>query len=97
MHTVIRIYSGVAGVGPRCVAKRAEIETLLKRIPGFAGWHLVATPDGIATVTTCETREACEESTRAVAAWQRSAMPDVAAHPPHVVSGESLLTFGPTR
>jgi hypothetical protein len=94
MHTTLRIYTGMPGVAPRFVANRPALEAVLRGIAGFAGYRLIATPDGIATVTICETKEGCEESVRAAAAWVKANMPDLAPKPPQVITGESLISFG---
>ena len=94
MHTMLRIYTGIPGAGPRCAAKRAEIEKVLRTIPGFTGFRLLATDDGMATVTICETQAGCDESVKIAAAFIREHLPDLAAKPPQVLCGESLLSFG---
>ncbi len=97
MHTVLRIYTGMPGVAPRFVAARADLEKVLKAIPGFAGYRLIATADGIATVTICETKEGCDQSVEAAAAWIKTHMPELAPKPPQVIVGESLISFGANR
>ena len=94
MFTTLRIYSGMPGAAPRFLAKKEEIEKVLRGVPGFAGYRLVATPDGIASVTICETMEGCEASAKAASTWVRENMPDLASKPPQIISGESLISFG---
>jgi hypothetical protein len=94
MFTTLRIYSGMPGVAPRFLAKKDEIEKVMRGVPGFAGYRLVATPDGIAAVTICETQEGCEASAKAASAWIQQNMPDLAPKAPQIISGESLISFG---
>ena len=94
MHTMLRIYSGMPGVAPRFLAKKDELEKEMRAVAGFAGYRLLATPDGIASVTICETPAGCEESAKRAAAWVKKTLPDLAAKPPQIVSGESLISFG---
>ena len=94
MFTTLRIYSGMPGAAPRFLAKKEEIEKVMRGVPGFAGYRLLATPDGIASVTICETKEGCEASAMAASAWLRANMPDLAPKPPQIISGESLISFG---
>ena len=94
MHTMLRIYTGMPGVAPRFTAKKGEIEAVLKSVPGFAGYRLLGTADGIASVTICETQAGCEESARKAAEWVKANMPEFAGKPPQIVLGESLISFG---
>ena len=97
MHTILRIYTGMPGVGPRFAAKREALEKTMRAVPGFAGYRLLATDDGIASVTICETKEGCDESVRVAAAWIRENLPDVTPKAPQIVVGESLISFGANR
>jgi hypothetical protein len=94
MHTMLRIYSGMPGVGPRFLAKKQELENVMRTVPGFAGYRLLATADGIASVTICETKEGCDDSAKKAAAWIKENLPDLAPKPPQVLVGESLISFG---
>ena len=94
MFTTLRIYSGMPGVGPRFLEKKADIEKVLRGVPGFAGYRLLSTPDGIASVTICETKDGCDASAKVAATWIRENMPDLAPKPPQIISGESLISFG---
>jgi hypothetical protein len=97
MHTMLRIYSGMPGAAARIAARKSDVERTMKAVPGFAGYRLLATPDGMASITICETKEGCEESAKAAAAWIRDNMPDLAPKPPQILSGESLLSFGANK
>ena len=94
MHTMLRIYAGTPGAGPRCAAKREAIEKVMRTVSGFAGFRLLATADGMATVTICETQAGCDESAKVAAAFIRENLPDLAPNPPQVLCGESLISFG---
>lgn len=94
MFTMLRVYTGMPGVGPRFAAKKEAIEKALRTVPGFAGYRLLSTPDGIASVTICETKEGCDASAKVAADWLRENMPDLAPKPPQIITGESLISFG---
>jgi hypothetical protein len=94
MHTMLRIYTGMPGVGPRFVAKKPDIENVLRSVKGFQGYRLIGTSDGIVSVTICETKEGCDESAKKAADWVKANMPDLAAKPPKIIDGESLISFG---
>jgi hypothetical protein len=94
MFTTLRIYTGAPGVAARIAAKRESIEKTFRGISGFAGYRLIDMEDGFASVTICETREGCEQSANAAAAWLKENLPDVVVPAPRVITGESLLSFG---
>ena len=94
MHTMLRIYTGTPELAARLTARKQDVEKLMRGVPGFAGYRLLATPDGAASVTICETKVGCEESARTAAAWIRENMPELATKPPAIVLGESLISFG---
>ena len=94
MHTMLRIYTGMPGVGPRFVAKKQDIESVLRSVKGFSGYRMIGTADGIVSVTICETKEGCDESAKRAAEWLKANMPDLVASPPKIIDGESLMSFG---
>jgi hypothetical protein len=94
MHTMLRIYSDMPGVGPRFLAKKQDLEGLLRSVKGFSGYRLIATADGIVSVTICESKEGCDESATKAAEWVKANLPDLATKPPKIIDGESLISFG---
>lgn len=94
MHTMLRIYSGMPGVAPRFLERKADLEKEMRGVPGFLGYRLLSTADGIASVTICESQAGCEESAKRSAAWVKTNFPDLSSKPPQIVSGESLISFG---
>ena len=94
MFTTLRIYSGMPGVAAQIAAKRELVEKAFRTVPGFAGYRLVSTADGFASVTICETKDGCDQSARVAAAWFQENLPGVKVNAPTVITGESLLSFG---
>lgn len=96
MHTVVRIYRGATGLGDQLAGRTAEIRSVLERVPGFIGYTLVQTTDGVCSVTTCRDRLGTEESNRLAAEWLKENLPAFSAKPPEVLHGEAVLNFGVT-
>lgn len=94
MHTTIRVYSGSPGLAQKIGDRREALEKLFRAVPGFAGYRLVETPDGLVSVTICETKEGCDESSKRAAAWVKETFPDLHIAPPTVLGGASLVSFG---
>jgi heme-degrading monooxygenase HmoA len=90
MYTVIRRYQGV--VDTTEVARRAleEFAPQLRDQPGFQGYSVVNSGDGVlATITVFESEEAAEESTSAAATWVQENLSNLVPNPPRVTAGDS--------
>jgi len=88
MHTVIRRYQGVRDTAE--VARRAvnEFAPQLRERPGFQGYWVVDSGDGvIATITAFETEEEAAESVSAAAAWVQETVAHLIPNPPQVTAG----------
>ena len=94
MHTTVRIYHGSPGLAQRIGDQRESLEKLFRAVPGFAGYRLVETADGLVSVTICETKEGCEESSKRAAAWVQEHFPNEKIAPPTIIGGTSLVSFG---
>jgi len=90
VHAIITLYSGMAGQAGRFTARRAELETLLLAVPGLVDFRLIETSEGLASLTVCRDRAACEECRRRCARWMDTHMPDLAAHVPLIVNGDVI-------
>ena len=88
MYAVIRHYTGAPGFGAELTKQRAEIEKIITSIDGFVSYDLVQTEDGCATITVCEQRTGCDESTRRAAEWIKQNMPNVKVSAPQIMAGE---------
>ena len=93
MHVVIRRYKGASPLFDELARRQADVEQLIRSVPGFVAYYLVRTDDGGATVTVCEDRAGTQESTRRAAEWVRQHVPAAAANPPEVTEGEALYRF----
>jgi len=51
------------------MSRRADIEPLMRQIPGFLQYDLVRKTDGMTSVTVCADQAGTEESNRQVAYW----------------------------
>ena len=88
MHTVIRRYEGIEDTAE--VARRAagEFGPQLRDQPGFQGYWVVDTGEGVlATITVFESEEAAVASTAAARSWVQENLPEIAGLTPQVTSG----------
>ena len=94
MYAVLRRYQGgSAPVIEAIIPRRAEVEQILRGVPGFVAYYAVRTGDGGVTVTVCQDQAGTAESTRRAAAWVRENLPDAAGSPPEVTEGEVVINF----
>ncbi len=56
MYGVLRSYSGDGAkkLTARLEERKAEVEALLRGVPGLISWGLMRTPDGCTTFTLCK-------------------------------------------
>jgi len=90
LHTIIRVYPGIAGQSGRFAVHRAELEQLMGAAPGLVSFQLIETAEGVAAVTVCEDRAASDEASRRWVRWTDDRLPDLAAREPLVVEGHGI-------
>ena len=93
MFTVVRTYTGAPNLAEELKKRSKDVESEISTVPGFIAYYLVRTPDGVAAVTICDSRDGCDESTRRAANWLRHNLPTLRLHTPQVISGEVALRF----
>lgn len=94
MHAMIRSYSGAGATElfDLLSERKAEVEEILRDVPGLVSYALMRTSDGGATVTICQDSSGTEESLKRAKAW----LQENAAHlgtPPQVQEGPVELQF----
>jgi heme-degrading monooxygenase HmoA len=93
MHVVVRRYQGASPLFDELARRQADVEQLLRGVPGFVAYYLARTQDGGVTVTVCDDRAGTQESTRRAADWVRQNVPAAVGNPPEVTEGEVLYQF----
>ena len=93
MYAVIRRYTGAAEIFNQLEQNQAEVQQLLRGVPGFVSYS-VRSGDGGATITVCDDQAGTTESVRVAADWVRQRAPSAVGSPPQVTEGEVLFTFG---
>lgn len=93
MYTVIRTYAGAPTLADELKKRNADIQKEIGSVKGFNAYYLVKTTDGAASITVCEDRGGCEESTKRAANWLRANLPNLKMAPPQIISGEVHFQF----
>jgi hypothetical protein len=94
MHATIRRYEGVDEGRLDEVAKKVDEKLIprLSALPGFSGYFLTATGNGVMTsISLFETSAQADESTRVAAkVLQEENLQPIMPNPPKVTSGELM-------
>ena len=94
MYATLRQYTGVTpAVFDTLMSRKADIETLIRKVPGFVQYDLVRTADGMTTMTVCNDKAGTEASNKQVAEWIGQNLPTLQASPPVITAGEDMLHF----
>lgn len=92
MYTVLRRYADRT-VLDAVAARQAEVEALLRGVPGFIAYQALRAGAGGVTITTCDDQAGTTESNRVAAAWVRENVAGAAGSPPEITEGEVFIHF----
>jgi hypothetical protein len=92
MYVVLRRYADRT-VLDAVAAHQADVEALLRGVPGFVAYYAVRAGAGGVTVTVCQDQAGTTESTRRAAEWVRQNVSAAAGSPPEVTEGETVINF----
>ncbi len=93
MFATVRIYENHAALADALIARRTDIENLIKQVPGLVGYHVVKLPTGLLTMTVCETQAGADDSIRRAAEFIRTEIAgNIAGAPPKILSGDVVAT-----
>ena len=92
MYAVLRQYSGenASQLFDVLENKAAEVERLMREVPGFVGYTLFRTTDGGISITVCNDKAGTDESSRQAAEWVRENVTGELS-PPVVSEGATIL------
>ena len=94
MYATLRQYVGVSPtVFDTLMGRKADIETLIRKVPGFVQYDLVRTAEGMTTLTICNDKAGTEASNTQVAEWTGKNLPTLQTSAPVITAGEDILHF----
>lgn len=93
MHAVIRAYSGpnAKQLLDLLEQHKSEVESLLRKVKGFASYTMVRTSDGGVTFTVCQDKAGTDESLAVARDWIQKNGSKIGAQPPKVTEGSVIL------
>ncbi|HEX6574740.1 MAG TPA: hypothetical protein VF042_07185 [Gemmatimonadaceae bacterium] len=92
MYAVVRHYENAKALSDAMAAAEQEVRDTISAIPGFISYYVTRDGDMMTSITICETREACEESSRAAKEWVREHVKSPLS-PPVVSQGDVFIKF----
>jgi len=93
MHVVVRHYEGSSTLIDELVARRDDVESIIRGVDGFVAYYLIRTAGGGASISVFENEAGTTESTRQAVAYLAENLPGVAAGPPQVIEGQAVIDF----
>ena len=93
MHAVVRSYSGSGAkeLFDLLEQRLAEVENLIRAVPGFVAYSVIRTDAGGVTVTVCQDKAGTDESLQVARNWIQQNASDLNTSPPAVSEGSVLL------
>jgi hypothetical protein len=93
MHVTLRWYTGASALAEAMSANTAEIETLLRGVPGFIAYYSVRDGDNVTSITVCQDKTGTDESTRRAAGWVKENLKPGAVAAPRISEGDTFVSF----
>ena len=94
MYATMRQYAGITPANfDTLLSRKADVEALIREVPGFVQYDLVRTADGITSLTVCTDQAGTEASNKQVAAWIGQNLPTWPATAPVISGGEDVVHF----
>jgi hypothetical protein len=93
MHAVVRTYSGAGAkdLFGLLEKRKADVEAVMRPVPGLVSYTLVRTGDGGLSVTVCKDKAGTEASMRAAKEWIQKNASALGSNPPAVAEGSVVI------
>ena len=93
MHAVVRTYSGAGAKAlfDLLEKRKADVESVMRAVPGFVSYTLIRGENGGASVTVCKDKGGTDKSISAAKEWIQKNAANTGAPAPSVVDGTVVL------
>jgi hypothetical protein len=93
MHAVVRNYSGAGAKQLFDVLeqRKADVEAVIRKVPGLMGYTLLRSGDGGVSVTVCKDKAGADESLKVARDWIQKNASNIHADPPVVTEGSVIV------
>ncbi len=93
MYVVVRHYKGTSALLDEVERRKADLERVIRGVPGLIAWYLVREGDGGFTVTVCQDQAGIKESITRAEEWTRQNLPSVGVIP-EIIEGVAIASIG---
>jgi hypothetical protein len=93
MYAVVRTYSGAGAkeLFNLLEQRKADVEAVMRRVPGLVSYTLVQSAEGGIAVTVCKDKAGAEESTRLAKEWIEEHSSELSSKLPTIDLGSVLV------
>jgi hypothetical protein len=92
MYATVRRYQNAGALGDAMTSRSDEVKGLITSVPGFVSYYASRDGDTITSVTVCNDKAGCDESTNRARAWVKENVTSP-LQPPEVSGGSVFLNF----
>jgi hypothetical protein len=93
MHAVVRNYSGAGAkqLIDLLEQRKADVEAVIRKVPGLMSYTLLRSGDGGVSVTVCKDKAGADESLKVARDWIQKNASNTRASPPAVMEGSVII------
>ncbi len=93
MHAVVRNYSGAGAkqLFDLLEKRKADVEAVIRKVPGLTSYTLLRNGDGGVSVTVCKDKAGADESLKVARDWIQKNASNTGASPSAVMEGSVIL------
>jgi hypothetical protein len=93
MYAVVRNYSGAGAkkLFDLLEQRKADVEAVIRKVPGLMSYTLLRSGDGGVSVTVCQDKAGADESLKVARDWIQKNAANTGASPPAVMEGSVVV------
>ncbi len=93
MEAVVRTYAGPGAkeLVRRIAERAADVEAVIRAVPGLVSYAFIETAEGGVSVTVCQDQAGIDESVRVAREWIAANAADIEASAPTVTTGQAVV------
>ena len=93
MHAVVRSYSGAGArqLFDLLEQRKADVEALIRKVPGLKSYTLLRNGDGGVSVTVCQDKAGADESLKVAREWIMANAANTGAGAPAIMEGTVMV------
>ena len=93
MYAVVRNYSGAGAkqLFDLLEQRKADVEVVIRKVPGLMSYTLLRNGDGGVSVTVCKDKAGADESLKIARDWIQKNASNTGARPPAVMEGSVII------